>query len=487
MLCHQPLEDDAKERFIRFKQFVGNEAGQMLARSEQALESEMSGLVAHIGAIAAVDDALLEEVGEINKSLSEALIDLRKRCKAHAVAKTTKPDDVDIGIGQLVAGIPDLDALAGNLEVQAAETLKSLDVQEKRKLDEEVRELEARKVLGSSKASVVKRRDKLAELSTIERAQKQLHTRRVTDASKRIAASAITDDLAKAWEQTVKALGITNDCVVMKNSPGKGSYKSKMELEGCQTKAGLHEILSEGEQRVIAVAAFIAELSLADHANAVVFDDPVSSLDHNYREKVAANIANLAAQRQVIVFTHDLVFLHDLAGFCEDAGTNCTIRGIHRGGAGEVGKCSADSCPAELLPLSEHLDRLNRDYGKLKGEHTDNGESPDYRKGVDDWYESLRKAWEKAVEETLLNKVVQSFCDDVKTRSLREVAVDEKDWQYVLTGMSAGSAHVHRMSAARNAPPPTPDVLRGDLDYLLEFKRRVEDRRKQLKASRPKA
>ena len=487
VLCHQPLTDDAKERFIRFKQFIGNEAGQTLDRCEQAVGGEMTALVVHIGTLAAVDDALVEEVGEVNKPLSEALADLRKRCGGYAAAEAPSPDDIDTGIGPLATGIPDPDALAAVLEANAAEILSRSDAEEKRKLDDEIRELEARKVLASSKASVTKRRNRLAEWAAIERAKKQLHTRRITEASKRIAASAITDDLAEAWDETARTLGITNDSVVMKNSPGKGCFKSKMELEGCLTKAGPQEVLSEGEQRVIAVAAFMAELSLAEDANAVVFDDPVSSLDHNYRERVARSIVNLATSRQVIVFTHDLVFLHDLAGYCEDTGTDCTVRGIHRGGAGEVGKCGADSCPGELLPLGEHLDRLNTDYGNLQREHADNGESPDYLKGVNEWYELLRKAWERAVEEKLLNKVVQSFCDDVKMMSLREVAVDDDDWAYVLAGMSACSTHVHRMSAARNAPPPTPDVLRGDLDHLIEFKTRVEGRRRLLRNSRPKA
>ena len=55
-----------------------------------------------------------------------------------------------------------------------------------------------------------------------------------------------------------------------------------MLLEGANMpgRARTSEILSEGETRVIAIAGFLAELQLAPHANAIVLDDPVSSLDH---------------------------------------------------------------------------------------------------------------------------------------------------------------------------------------------------------------
>ena len=38
-------------------------------------------------------------------------------------------------------------------------------------------------------------------------------------------------------------------------------------------------VLSEGEQTCVAIAAFLAELATASHSSALVFDDPISSLD----------------------------------------------------------------------------------------------------------------------------------------------------------------------------------------------------------------
>jgi len=80
----------------------------------------------------------------------------------------------------------------------------------------------------------------------------------------------------------------------------------------------LPKVVSEGEQRCLSIAAFFAELSTADELSGIVFDDPVSSLDYQWRQGVARRLVQEAKTRQVIVFTHDVVFLLLLKQFAED-------------------------------------------------------------------------------------------------------------------------------------------------------------------------
>ena len=68
------------------------------------------------------------------------------------------------------------------------------------------------------------------------------------------------------------------------------------------------EILSEGEYRCVALAGFMAELATNDSDSGIIFDDPVSSLDHLHREAIAKRLAAEGRSRQMIVFTHDLPF-----------------------------------------------------------------------------------------------------------------------------------------------------------------------------------
>ena len=111
------------------------------------------------------------------------------------------------------------------------------------------------------------------------------------------------------------------------------SGTSKSELEEAGGKKGvlyhqlvlkrapgveLPNVVSEGEQRCLAIASFFAELSTADDRSAIVFDDPVSSLDYRWREGVARRLVEEAKTRQVIVFTHDVVFLLRLKELAEE-------------------------------------------------------------------------------------------------------------------------------------------------------------------------
>lgn len=68
----------------------------------------------------------------------------------------------------------------------------------------------------------------------------------------------------------------------------------------------LNSILSQGEQRVIALCVFYAEVCLSDDLTPVVFDDPASSLDNDYKRLIALFLEKISRDgRQVIVFSHD--------------------------------------------------------------------------------------------------------------------------------------------------------------------------------------
>lgn len=56
------------------------------------------------------------------------------------------------------------------------------------------------------------------------------------------------------------------------------------------------KVFSEGERTAIALACFLAELRLADDSSGLIFDDPVSSLDHNVREYVARRLVTCEEQ-----------------------------------------------------------------------------------------------------------------------------------------------------------------------------------------------
>lgn len=74
----------------------------------------------------------------------------------------------------------------------------------------------------------------------------------------------------------------------------------------------LSEVLSEGEQKVVALADFLAEISLRSTSAPIIFDDPITSLDARRNDEVASRIISLSQEHQVIVFTHHLYFASKL-------------------------------------------------------------------------------------------------------------------------------------------------------------------------------
>lgn len=74
----------------------------------------------------------------------------------------------------------------------------------------------------------------------------------------------------------------------------------------------LNQILSEGEQTVVALAHFVAENIIQDDDNVLIFDDPVNSLDIDRMDIVAKALVNLSFNKQIIIFTHNLVFLNSI-------------------------------------------------------------------------------------------------------------------------------------------------------------------------------
>lgn len=83
-------------------------------------------------------------------------------------------------------------------------------------------------------------------------------------------------------------------------------------------KYDLSSILSEGEQKVIALSHFIAENLMEDKDNVLILDDPVNSLDLQRMETVARVLVQLAQRKQVIIFTHNLVFVGFLAKYAKE-------------------------------------------------------------------------------------------------------------------------------------------------------------------------
>ncbi|MFD2029379.1 AAA family ATPase [Ancylobacter dichloromethanicus] len=124
------------------------------------------------------------------------------------------------------------------------------------------------------------------------------------------------------------------------------------------------EILSEGEQRALALAGFLTEVALTDGSGPIVIDDPVSSLDRDRSAKVAERIAEEATKRQVIVFTHDIIFFNELCRVADDAGIEPVTVALFSDKSA-AGKVDTAGMPWKGQDVSKRIGRIKNDAAPL--------------------------------------------------------------------------------------------------------------------------
>ena len=99
-----------------------------------------------------------------------------------------------------------------------------------------------------------------------------------------------------------------------------------------KSKDNVTKILSEGEQKAVSIALFLAEIDVAQNKSTVILDDPVNSLDHRMMERLSNILLQL--KNQVIIFTHNRMFLDAISG--SDYGHTC--KNFQRGCSKTKGK-----------------------------------------------------------------------------------------------------------------------------------------------------
>ena len=344
---------------------------------------------------------------------------------------------------------------------------KMAQPEEKSKLEEELAALKARKRLKARLSETLEYVSNLKRVESLKRAVRSLSTREITSTQNDLTDKVVTVSLRDQLEKELKALRCESVRVRMDARGVRGKTQVAIKLGAASKNVKLNEVLSEGEQRAVSLAFFLAEIGSAAHDGGIILDDPVSSLDHVRRARVAERLVEESRRRQVIVFTHDLVFLHELKSLADQSHVKYMVQTVRRAGS-KVGIVE-DGLPWLALPTSKRIGVLKKDLepvAKLEEEG-----SPLYPGQAKLWTESLREAWERAVEEYLLNGVVQRFDRAVQTNRLKvmKAKFTSELAEEAMAGMTETSKLVHDQAAAINEPVPITDELRALLKNLEAF------------------
>lgn len=212
-----------------------------------------------------------------------------------------------------------------------------------------------------------------------------------------------------------------------------------------------------------------------------MFDDPVSSLDHLHREKVAARLAEEGQRRQVIVFTHDMAFLLLLDEACHTVDapepTLIAYRLISRG-ADATGYCH-QTPPANVMPLDRVVEGMRTHLANVRIKH-ERGDPAAWAREVTSFQDQLRTTWERAVEEAV-GPVLRRLARKVDTTGLLKLTVlTPQDCATMREAFGRCSALMHSQPGELNPPLPAPDAISAEIEALASWIGDIRDRQAKI-------
>ena len=473
-LCQQTLGAGA-QRLVSFEAFI-NAAAEKDWQQKRAKAQSARKTIVDAELSIGVDAALREELFGVSAELLAECdaFDAALKQRGQAIKAACEPGG-DWGAIAAAPANPSerLRPLCDSLRADAKALEALIDAKARAELEETSKQLNARAKLADVKESVFDAIERYRIQAALHKCLAAVKTTAISNKATELNEKVASPELEARLNAEFKRLDVGSLHVRLKQFALKGKtyYKLALELPGQQRPA---LILSEGEQRAVAIASFLAEIGIGGAKGGIVFDDPVSSLDHKRRELVATRLAEEAAARQVIVFTHDLYFLCLMDHEAERLNVSKATRSLHRSAKG-FGVCD-DKLPVGGMTSKARVGMLREMQVSAAALHN-KGDEREASELVATTYGQLRITWERSVEEVLFRGVIARFNEGVSTQKLKEVEVLDHDYATIDAAMSKCSKFAaHDGAAIANVATPTPEALKLDIDAFDTWRKDVEAR-----------
>ena len=461
VLCQQPLEPAALERRVTLEAFVKSstkadeEAAEKQCREAavNAASGQMSIAVIHqlhrYLALEVPDPDLADKVRDCGIRAAWRLRALL-RAQPAPCEPTLLPEQA-------------IKTLSDGLNTRAAQLNADQNSQQHLALVKECKELRDRKALSPLLADLKAEIERRKQADVITKAVKDTAKNSVTTKNKDLSDKLVTNALRGRFAREIEKLKLSRMPVELRKVKDANaiSYFQVALVEKPSEPVG--EIFSEGEHRCVALAAFLAELVTSKQHSSIVFDDPMSSLDHIHRKAVAARLIEEAEHRQVIVFTHDLTFLFELRREADAKSRPAQYRTV----------CRKQSRPgfveAELpMKAKNTLQLANSLRSELKEakSHFDSwtdAKRTIFAKGI---IEQLRESWDQGIADVIF-PVLGRFDNQVKGSSLYKLSVlSDEDVKTVTAARGRLSEDMHTSAETLNPETVKHSDLRDEVVKL---------------------
>lgn len=453
VLCQQPLSAEGSRRMQSFNEFVQGALDAAVTDAQENLERLTLAV-----ADAPTAEMLAAQFAAID--ISANTDSLHKQLGARRDALMSHQLGGSLPLLDLVDVIRPVETYVSNIQAEISNLEATADVAGRARKEQRRNVLRGKQWLSQQVAAVREEVNRQKVMASLAAAKELTSTNALTRKKNDLAA----DLLATAHETRFLAelLELGGDKLPIKILPTRGNRTTQpgfqVSLDGA-ARLSPGQVLSEGESRIVALAAFMADVTGGPVNVPFVFDDPISSLDQRFEEATARRLIREAKARQVIVFTHRLsmvALLGDLSGVESIKLNVVELQGAPEG-TGTPGRTSIrEKSPDKALNklINEHLPKACKALA--------DGDRESGRMLLQSICSDFRVLVERLIETTLLNGVVQRFQKNLTTKGkLAGLArIRPEDCALLESMMTKYSYQEHSQSQETPVPLPTTEVLR---------------------------
>lgn len=476
VLCHQELGSDAKARLRSFEEFVKDEASKAVTDRKKELETALKILPLLPTAEMLTTQA---SAAGMDETATAALLALYEPKRNRLARFHADPTEQPLPALQNIQPLSDiLCSNAEKYEEQAKAFLESANPEERAKKKDRQTELRVQQAVAAQKVAVATEIERLKKVDQLKKAQNLCKTRGISVKKDSLAESLITPAYVEAFNAELVALGARRISVeLVKTRVSKGAILHQIRLKDLVRSTPIQEVLSEGEHRIICLAAFLADSKANPNGSTFIFDDPISSLDLDYEEYVVQRLVKLSADRPVTVFTHRLSLLGMIRDYAEKDDVEISSYTLRREpwGAGEPGDEVIESDNPKKA-INQHIPQRISD---AKTVYETNGTTA-YEPLAQSICTEIRKTIERLIEFDLMADVVQRHRRGIKTLGKLDklATITSEDCTFIDQMMTKYSRYEHAQSREAPVSLPEPAELIEDVRQMKQWRDGLETRRK---------
>ena len=470
VLCHQELSSEAVKRFQSFDAYIKGE----LEKNFQEAQSSLNSFKKSLPIIETEEqwNNLCQLAKIEDKIIYTKLLDLlnkytQKREKLLTDDIISEDEDTSEIYEYMKTLRESLDKSAKNFEEDA----KKINKEE---LQKNINELELKNLLCQNKDSIKTELARLKQIDFLDKCKKTANTRDLTLKKSELSEELITKEFVERFNTQLKKLGSRVDVKLHKESAVKGKISYKIVLTDSREAPKL--ILSDGEYRIISLAAFIADVLGHDGNCPFIFDDPITSLDDDYESYVVKNLCELSKTRQVIVFTHRISLLKGLENEAEKV--NLATESIYISGRNPKKKGVPVDIPmSQSNILKSANSMLNEKIHEIKSMDINSSE---YESKIHYVCQQIRILVEKSVEDCLLNGVVSRFRREIQTKNKIEKLsnIEQEDCSFIDKMMTKYSYYDHPQPDETPLQEFSIEDIETDMKEFADWLKKLKERNK---------